>query len=400
MTPLLSICIPTYNRANLLRKTLAHLRELCGDDIEIVVSDNCSPDDTQDAVRSFASDFAHFRVIRQTENRGGIANFNAALSVASGKYIYPLSDDDQIYFPGLVAAVTVMEEGTGIVGVFGGHAERRFDGDATPYRLVEQRTDFARYEHMKMLKQFPLLWHPVCRADIYRRFYLPDRRSFGFWELAGMLLRHGGVSVIPDIFYHHAHTEPRMEFELTENWYHDAYRAGFECFVGQLGKTDRAELVTFIATRTVRPYRQGQRFAMLKRDYLAARHFVLRARAYGIMPEADVIAWEKDAMLGMVVQRLFTRVQLNPEIDQIVFEANVRLRKVRDGLATIAPRYSFESISPGDLPRMDLRPDQYLVTYANPGATSEVASRLDRTRMVAVEDVIEACRITKQPLGL
>jgi hypothetical protein len=29
-----------------------------------------------------------------------------------------------------------------------------------------------------------------------------------------------------------------------------------------------------------------------------------------------------------------------------------------------------------------------------------VASRLDRTRMVAVEDVIEACRITKQPLGL
>ena len=160
------------------------------------------------------------------------------------------------------------------------------------------------------------------------------------------------------------------------------------------------EELAFIAGRTVPAYTQGQRFAVRKRDYLTARHFVLRARAYGLIPEADLITWEKDTMLAMVVQRLHARIELNPDVDQIIFEANVRLLKVRDGLAAIAPGYSFQSIAPGDLQRMDLRPNQYLVTYAHPSFKPEAAARLDPTRMVAVEDVIETCRITAQPLSL
>ena len=400
MTSLLSICIPTYNRAKLLRETLDHLREVCSEDVEIVISDNCSGDDTQDVIRSFAPRFAHFRAMRQTENRGGIANFAAVMSAASGKYLYPLCDDDRIYFPALMTAVALMEEESGIVGVFGGHDEWLPDGRVIPNKLVEKRTDFARYEHMKIINLYSVLWNPVCRADIYRRFYMADRRSFGMWELVGALLKHGGVAVIPDTLYKHAHTEPRMEFELTENWYHDAYRAGFECFVGQVGSANATDLAAFIATRTVAAYTQGHRFAMMKRDYLAARHFVVRARAYGMMPESDVIAWEKDTMLAMVVQRLLARIELNPAIDQIVFEANVALRKVRDGLAAIAPGYSFESVPPGDLQHMDLRPNQYLVTYAHPSFKPEAAARLDPARMIAVADVIETCRVTSQPLSL
>src|SRR6266404_2786201 len=144
MTPLLSICIPTYNRANLLRETLAHLREVCSEDVEIVISDNCSPDDTQDAIRAFAPRFAHFRAFRQPENRGGIVNFSAALSGAGGKYLYPLCDDDRIHFAALSAAVAVMEEGPGIAAVFGGYEEWHPNGDVFPFKLVEKRTDFAQ----------------------------------------------------------------------------------------------------------------------------------------------------------------------------------------------------------------------------------------------------------------
>ena len=36
-TPRLSICIPTFNRKALLRETLNHLREVCGEDIEITI---------------------------------------------------------------------------------------------------------------------------------------------------------------------------------------------------------------------------------------------------------------------------------------------------------------------------------------------------------------------------
>jgi hypothetical protein len=58
----------------------------------------------------------------------------------------------------------------------------------------------------------------------------------------------------------HAHTEPRTEYELTENWYHDAYRADFECFMGRCGPFNPAELAHFISTRTAVAYQQGMRF--------------------------------------------------------------------------------------------------------------------------------------------
>lgn len=48
--PLLSICIPTYNRAEILDKTLFLLfsnPDFNVDEIEVVVSDNCSTDHTK-----------------------------------------------------------------------------------------------------------------------------------------------------------------------------------------------------------------------------------------------------------------------------------------------------------------------------------------------------------------
>lgn len=49
--PYLSICIPTYNRSEVLKESLMQLLKYEGDDIEVVISDNCSPDNTEEVVR-------------------------------------------------------------------------------------------------------------------------------------------------------------------------------------------------------------------------------------------------------------------------------------------------------------------------------------------------------------
>jgi len=54
--PLLSVCIPTYNRAKLLSRHLEHLRGFRLD-LEIVVCDNHSADDTPALAASFAAGF-------------------------------------------------------------------------------------------------------------------------------------------------------------------------------------------------------------------------------------------------------------------------------------------------------------------------------------------------------
>ncbi len=58
MVPLISIAIPTYNRASILAETLSALAthpELMGDDVELVISDNASTDTTAEVVRDFTA---------------------------------------------------------------------------------------------------------------------------------------------------------------------------------------------------------------------------------------------------------------------------------------------------------------------------------------------------------
>ena len=50
--PTLSICIPTYRRPQILGETLTHLSEIKELDLEVVVSDNASGDETREVVES------------------------------------------------------------------------------------------------------------------------------------------------------------------------------------------------------------------------------------------------------------------------------------------------------------------------------------------------------------
>lgn len=88
--PLLSICIPTYNRAEYLKMTLESIVNqdafLSSNAVEIVVSDNNSDDDTELVVRNLQEKYP-FR-IKYNKNKKNIldANFTAVLNRASGKF--------------------------------------------------------------------------------------------------------------------------------------------------------------------------------------------------------------------------------------------------------------------------------------------------------------------------
>ena len=102
--PLLSLCIPTYNRASLLEPMLQSLCRQCaafGEQVEIVVSDNASTDATP-AVVATASAIHPIRYFRNDENVGS-RNFLLAVERASGEYGWVLGDDDLVLDGGLQA---------------------------------------------------------------------------------------------------------------------------------------------------------------------------------------------------------------------------------------------------------------------------------------------------------
>jgi glycosyltransferase involved in cell wall biosynthesis len=93
--PLVTIGIPTYNRADsYLKKTIHSALRQTYRNIEIIISDNCSNDDTENVVKSFPD--SRIRYFRQEVNIGPIENYNFCLSKANGDYFLLLHDDDLI----------------------------------------------------------------------------------------------------------------------------------------------------------------------------------------------------------------------------------------------------------------------------------------------------------------
>ncbi len=99
--PLLSICIPTYSRADYLRQCLESIavqfdNENVKNSIEVVVSDNASPDNTKEIVQGFQTRFSNIKYFRNDENLGMDRNIMNSVLKASGKYCWHIGDDDLV----------------------------------------------------------------------------------------------------------------------------------------------------------------------------------------------------------------------------------------------------------------------------------------------------------------
>jgi hypothetical protein len=92
--PLVTIAIPTFNRATLLKGCVTAALSQTYPHFEVVVSNNDSPDDTKNVLSGFND--ARLRIINQETNIGLLPNWNACLANAKGDYIVFVADDDRI----------------------------------------------------------------------------------------------------------------------------------------------------------------------------------------------------------------------------------------------------------------------------------------------------------------
>ncbi len=112
---ILSILIPTYNRSIYLEKNLKilknHIDKLKESrNIEIVISNNCSPDDTNEMIKDFIENNPTLNInyFLQQENIGLEKNALAVLKQGKGEYVMYLGDDDYIdisYLKGVIQEI-------------------------------------------------------------------------------------------------------------------------------------------------------------------------------------------------------------------------------------------------------------------------------------------------------
>src|SRR5258705_9700603 len=92
--PFFSIVIPTRNRAHLLRYALQSALNQDFDDYEIIVSDNCSEDNTAQVVKEAPGDL--IRYVRPEKSLSMPDHWNFALDQIRGRYVTYLCDDDAL----------------------------------------------------------------------------------------------------------------------------------------------------------------------------------------------------------------------------------------------------------------------------------------------------------------
>src|SRR3989338_1230122 len=92
--PLISIGLPVYNSAYTLPRVLDSLLSQTYRNLELIISDNASSDETPILVAEYAKKDSRIRYIRRGENLGSVNNFFLVFSEARGKYFMWAAGDD------------------------------------------------------------------------------------------------------------------------------------------------------------------------------------------------------------------------------------------------------------------------------------------------------------------
>lgn len=106
----LSICIATYKRAAFIAETLDSILGQMTAEVELVVVDGASPDNTPEVVTRVAARHPELRYYREKVNSGVDGDYDKAVGYAAGKYCWLMTDDD-VLVPGAVSRVLAALDG-------------------------------------------------------------------------------------------------------------------------------------------------------------------------------------------------------------------------------------------------------------------------------------------------
>lgn len=130
--PLVSICIPVYNGATTIKHTLYSVAKQSYPNVEIIVSDDCSTDNTPEIV-----DYCiHCRIILKNKNQGLGKNLTTLMHEAKGKYLLYICQDDVFTNDHVISDMVSIFENDWRLGVLGRYYYQYLDGHKGPVMTI------------------------------------------------------------------------------------------------------------------------------------------------------------------------------------------------------------------------------------------------------------------------
>ncbi|MFG6502974.1 glycosyltransferase family 2 protein [Microbacterium sp. P05] len=117
--PRVSVVIPCYNYARYLPAAVASALDQRNVDVDVVIVDDASTDDSHEVAAALADREPRIRVVRHARNAGHVETSNEALSLATGEYVVKLDADDMLAPGALARSTALMQTFPGVVFVYG-----------------------------------------------------------------------------------------------------------------------------------------------------------------------------------------------------------------------------------------------------------------------------------------
>lgn len=266
-TPKVSVCIDVFNYGRFLSEAIESVLRQDFADFEVVISDDCSTDDSFAIAQSFAEKEERIRVVRNPQNLGMVRNRNACLQLARGDYVKWLHADDFLFSPQALSRMAAALDSNRAVSLV-----------ASARRIVAE--DSAPLETWSCFHER----RPLAGTTVIQRCLFEQRNMIG--GPSAVMFRRGLASRgFDEAFFVMADLE--MWFHLLEQGcfaYIDEPLCAMRTHGVQQTQKDRASLAPALENRELlrryldRPYVRFRRWIRRYLEYDAVRRIVRRSR--------------------------------------------------------------------------------------------------------------------------
>ncbi len=193
-SPLVSIALCTYNGAEYLSEQLDTLVNQTYKNIEIVVVDDYSTDDTFTLLKDYANRFPQFKIYKNDRNLGFSRNFERAVRLCNGELIALCDQDDIWDHQKIELQVNAIKD-----NVFVYHdSEFIYKNGITVNRKMSDLFNFYRGDNPEAFLFFNCVsGHTILMKKMLIDTALPLRGHFHDWWLAYVATNIGKIDFIP-----------------------------------------------------------------------------------------------------------------------------------------------------------------------------------------------------------
>ncbi len=189
---LVSIVMPTYNRAGTLGMAIESVLKQSFQSWELIIVDNESTDNTEEVVKKYSEKDKRIKYcyVKKSSNKGISEYLNYGISIAEGRYIARLDDDDEWYDQNkLSKQVDFLEQNSDYILVGGGAV--MVDGNRKEiFKFYKRDKDDIIRRHALLANPF---WHNTVMFRKKEALELGGYRNFRFVEDWDLWLRFGEV---------------------------------------------------------------------------------------------------------------------------------------------------------------------------------------------------------------